>query len=1010
MILTLLLFPIFFYIAFVQSDWVPPVARGKALISLRFDDGRTTTWNYSKDVMAEYGFVGSAYLRTNGTTPPFDDWSRAETLYADYGWELGGHTRNHNDLTSGHSAAMLENEIWGCIDDIEGNTTATVYTFAPPGNAHNATTDKYVSEKYIGQTVGAAGVLNNYPWNPYGLTIKTVTNTTTLETMKGWIDLAINGVNGSYLIIMFHDVYPDVSGSQYTTTPTIFSGLMSYINNQSSFVNVITVKDAIDFIQNAESLIPNSFMDNGVASWVYNWSRVYPSYPNASASWDTNDHGVGSTRNTSIKFMSNYTSDTHITSENISIVYGRTYYIWLYVEMLNCTNGQLNAAFQTYDTDGNFVGSQYIYGLPNPHTGFIVKAYEVSNITAIKGRIHFWAGAGGDPGRNFTAYIDHTLILTGNPLNVNVSITNLEGCGNWVFSDEQYYSFVGEYNHSQGYSYLDTVRIAFTDGVEWTNCSYDVITETFTLDCGSDVVNLQAGTITTSNQTLNATFEIYFENKILDAYNVDIWMRSNDTDGRDSGWELVQTDYFNIYSLGGYSTLTSSGDAGRLEGGDIFELYAGNNSWAEAETVYRNLQHIKMLVYLSYYGDKYEVAGLKYTFSYCTEQDEWIDPGFEIEIKPVEGKVPPSYPSDVWWQSNVYFRMNGVLIKNETIWHFIKAVSVTLPGFGTVYGTACSSLWIDIWLNRINASTVIGGRVNAYEYPMKDSADAWVKWLKTDWGPNDGLRKQTMCFETMTHDDDTALSTKEIELIKVKCLIYMNATENNEFFSATDYDIFDLTFGSEPLQGIQTPVFDETRVPVMPQGGFLGALFSQFAWFFRGLAGAFGPAILAFWDAFVGFMDTVFTTFGWPNGFSQIVNFIANLITWFSVALGYFVSLVTTGFTWITQAFSYMILGFTQFISGLGSIVSWIGWMWGQLVADWGWVLQVGVTLLPLGAIFYIFWLISPFLDKGDLHGTRQRIDDTLGMIVKVGMWFLKIADLLINTVYRAFEAIPVVE
>jgi len=214
-----------------------------------------------------------------------------------------------------------------------------------------------------------------------------------------------------------------------------------------------------------------------------------------------------------------------------------------------------------------------------------------------------------------------------NSQNYDVDITDMEGCGNWVFAEEKYYTFQTKYRDSDSYEDLDTCKFAFTDGVSWVNASYDVSANEYTLESGADIARLKDGSITIADANLlQVTFLIYFKNRVLDAYNVDIWMWCNDTTGATTGWQILAMDYFNIYNLGGHSTLTSSGDAGRSIGGDVFDLYAYNNSWVDVSMIFRDLQHVKMLPLITYTN---ELAILNWSLTfymdYCVgDSDTWV--------------------------------------------------------------------------------------------------------------------------------------------------------------------------------------------------------------------------------------------------------------------------------------------------------------------------------------------------------------------------------------------------
>lgn len=230
------------------------------------------------------------------------------------------------------------------------------------------------------------------------------------------------------------------------------------------------------------------------------------------------------------------------------------------------------------------VDGQWIFGTNNTGTWMNDTAVEYngelwSNVTKTltsqdntRVEYQFWAWNSTYTADSGLQYLTTSITET---YNYGVTITNMEGCGNWVFSASKYYNFFARYGHSINYTYLDNVRIAFSDGVHWLNVSYDNQASTWSIDNGEDYINLQKPTVSVSGVQLNVTFPIYFESTILDSLNVNISMWSNDTVGFESEWEVKAVDYFNIYNLGGHANYTLTGSGGRTVGGDAYEIYAG---------------------------------------------------------------------------------------------------------------------------------------------------------------------------------------------------------------------------------------------------------------------------------------------------------------------------------------------------------------------------------------------------------------------------------------------------
>jgi len=553
-------------------------------------------------------------------------------------------------------------------------------------------------------------------------------------------------------------------------------------------------------------------------------------------------------------------------------------------------------------------------------------------------------------------------------------------------------------SHEAGTSEINTVKMAFTDGNTWINSSYDG--SEWTLDSGSDVVNLRVGTaIDVEDTMLQVTFLIYLENDILDALNVDIWMFSNDTDGNSDGWEVMQTDYFNIYNLGGHSELSSSGTAGRLDGGDVFDLYAEASSWVEVNVTWRNLQHVKMLPQLYMEGSCW-YWNLEFYMDYYVANDSWVEGwGFKTNLT---GILATS--DNRWIQMNVTWLSQGNVIKSQNISMFFDVSSL---------GNKTYRFWIDLWFNRINASSTVGGRINAYYFPMKNNAEDWLRWLTgNNWGPNDELVKQSMMFTDLVDSSGNVISAALVQMVRLRCKL-TNPPEAlpNYRIELSDFDVFDLTIGHGRMEGVQTPVFDESRVPMMPQGGFLGAVWSALTDLAKGISEALGPVILGFWNIFVGFMDSIFSFFGWANGFSTILTWITSLLDWLGNAFTWIISFLTSTFAFLTAILGKLLNTVstvtTQLVTIIQNIFSMLGGGLGTGVNIWE-SLNLAQWVVIL-AILYPIFLFGMWEEKG-----IDAVLNHLNMVLNIFAWIFRIlitvVQMFIHIISSIIEAIPVVE
>jgi len=446
---------------------------------------------------------------------------------------------------------------------------------------------------------------------------------------------------------------------------------------------------------------------------------------------------------------------------------------------------------------------------------------------------------------------------------VSVEILNLEGCGPWVFAQERYYQFNATFSHGKGWDSIALCGLRFSDGVNTIEVSYNVSSEEITLADGSDAVILKQGTV--ENKSLNilsVIYEIYFKQDIVDTYDIDIYLYGLDSDGYSTGWQLIAVDYFNIYNLGGLVEYDISGagtDAGRIPKGDVFEFEidatAGSPSvgWAEANWTWRNLQHIRMLPKIELPTAQLDggYAGewsLHYGIFYCVD-DTWIK-GWKCIIEHSSGFQSTK---DFWIMVHVRWYRG-----ESDVW-VLQDESEYFYSFWNPEPESCTSLFVDLWFNSGNASSIGGGRVSCEYYGMQDSAPWWAFWY-SDWGPMLSNSTTSSYYMDLLDADGNVTSTQQIELVKVYCRLEKTSSTGSYAVRVRDYTVLDKVFAhlQAPFYGIDTPDEIPPKVMDMPQGGFFG-------WLFQGLKNllkSISPPLLSLWNTFVGFIDTVFTFAG----------------------------------------------------------------------------------------------------------------------------------------------------
>jgi hypothetical protein len=511
----------------------------------------------------------------------------------------------------------------------------------------------------------------------------------------------------------------------------------------------------------------------------------------------------------------------------------------------------------------------------------------------------------------------------------------------WLFTELRYYTLTmaGSY----GDYYPDTLSIRFYDTASNVATFYiDVSANTSSTYTGyTNMCRTGDTTVTYSAGSWASTTQFFLIRNLIDTWYVDVEAWGNDTVGNEYGWTTMATDYFNLYSQGGLEKMTTSGAAGRLTGGDFFNLYCYNNSYATSEIYWKNLVHTKTLLSLSWDVDLDQnqsnpqwIFGMGYYAN-----GEWIDEGIYMTFTLFkDSKLDYGYAYGADYQY-ANFQLDVYRAKDGTD-DFISS-----QYFMTFYDQELQEVkvWIDLWLNRANASSIFGVRATAYYYPMKNNAD-WLQRIFTgnDWGVYYENRTERVIFVQLQDVNDDPLYGRDIELIRLWAKVLQNVdATSNKTGSIERIQQFDYTFSSD-RQGINTPAFDPPKTPMMPQGGFLGVLAS----WLTALLETLGPAFSYIWSGIVYVVDSAIEMLTGSSGvFSSFVGLMSGIIdsvvTFMTTLLNNFVSFVTVVTDVVYNLFTYFfgaIYGIIDFLllspafniitaitSMMGIMIAWLG-------------------------------------------------------------------------------------
>ena len=494
------------------------------------------------------------------------------------------------------------------------------------------------------------------------------------------------------------------------------------------------------------------------------------------------------------------------------------------------------------------------------------------------------------------------------------------------------YLFEGElYDISINSSYSERGYLQLSDGYDvWryqfvndTNSAFiNITSETSDID-KQFIVNMIKSTMIRTHEYTFITWRFMLGMNIVDSYNLSISYYIENNFNNVSG--LTGT-YVNIYNLGGQVQYSIEGNASRIIGGDAFDIgVLDSNDVITASAIYRRLQHVHILpewffnnsisgFNLNIYADMELTFGMDYTFS---NTSEWVT-GWKCKLQTVGGEV-----------GNDGIGTDGSWIKIWVGWYnqdiFIKSDYIYANHYG--YDPATSSftprkstqLWVDLWFNKLNASTVVGGRVNSYYNGMRE--DGWFLWA--DWSPMIGNITSSMFFDNLLNSGGNIETSRNIELVKFYTTLEKKTDDTDNIFTYVhNYEIFNWKIADDRMMGVDTPIFVEPKNIDTPQQGFLAPLYKAI----ESIGSFFWGGMLGGLKTLIGAMDSLLSFIGSPVSMSAMIEWVmiqASVISsWMIYVTEYALSMITV--------FTSML---TLMLQVIENTVNTMLWIFGTVIA-----------------------------------------------------------------------------
>jgi len=370
---------------------VKSVSAAEAMVTFRFDDGLMSQYDNARPILAKYNYPASLYVFTDplvaGDWNDYMKWSHVKDLQDNYNWEIGSHTKSHPYLLSLSTSELIE-ELSGSKTILQQqgfNISSFVSPFGTYGGRELATVARFYENH------GSAWPydLNTFPYDDYGVYVQEVRGSTSIETVKGWIDQA--KAENKWLVLLFHGIV-ELSPGEYEYSKDGFETIVDYVN--SSNLPVVNITEGLKL--KGENLIPNhSFTEPLSNDWVSEGSAPVI---------DQNNNGAYPSPGASLKIGQ---EDSIYTKEFIEIDASKDYVLKSYFNCQNFISGGVDIFIDEYDAEGNWLNWTWQTGIWSSYVGYRGTVYTPGENTK---KILIWMGAA--EGSDLTCYLDNLIFST----------------------------------------------------------------------------------------------------------------------------------------------------------------------------------------------------------------------------------------------------------------------------------------------------------------------------------------------------------------------------------------------------------------------------------------------------------------------------------------------------------------------------------------------------------------------------------------------------------------------
>lgn len=392
--------------SFVPSAYAQVIDPQVAKVTLTFDDGFASTYNYALPILSQRGIPATEFVATSfidkgvtGDGLPAMTWQQVQNLQNQYGWEIGSHTVTHPELPT-VSLSQQKTEIANSKSVLAGKGLQ-VTSFATPYGAYDNNGLIEIAKSYnLHRGFWDRDALNTYPYDRSVIMVQSVETGVSYTTVKGWIDQAIS--QKKWLVLVFHEVKPALNPNyEYTITTQELTQIADYIKQTN--IKAVTMNHTLQ--KPGPNLVTNSTFASGINN---GWTTDNATQIQA----NTANNGSYPSPVDAVKLTGSPTA-SHLFSPSIPANPAATYTLQVFVNNNAVTSGQTGFYIDEYNTSGAWISGKNLGSVPAGGVKYFSILYKPSSTAVSSFKIQTFMTAN----TKGTAYVDNFELYNLNGVN-----------------------------------------------------------------------------------------------------------------------------------------------------------------------------------------------------------------------------------------------------------------------------------------------------------------------------------------------------------------------------------------------------------------------------------------------------------------------------------------------------------------------------------------------------------------------------------------------------------------